>query len=92
MAHLKKTPRKFITIIMIAIFALLGSCISEENRTTTILSGILPDLKNESITLIPVQDYFPALSLTESYPTVKTGLKLTITLIYTSRSSEFRRT
>jgi hypothetical protein len=78
MAHLKKTPRKFITIvitiIMIAIFALLGSCKSEEKRTATILSGILPDLKNESITLIPVQDYFPALSLTESYPTVKTDI------------------
>jgi thiol-disulfide isomerase/thioredoxin len=59
-------------IIIIAILTLLGACKSEKNRNVTILSGILPDLKNESIALVPVQDYFPGLTLTDSYPTVET--------------------
>jgi len=65
-------PMKSKTFIIITILTLLVACKSDKNRIETTLSGILPDLKNELIALIPVQDYYPGLNLTESYLTVET--------------------
>ncbi|WP_242084553.1 TlpA family protein disulfide reductase [Aestuariivivens sediminis] len=59
-------------IIVFVILNFLGACTSEKKRAEIIVSGMLPDLKNESITLVPVQDYFPGLTLDDSYPTVET--------------------
>jgi thiol-disulfide isomerase/thioredoxin len=50
----------YIKIVLLFVFAvLLGSC--QKNNVTTILSGTIPDLKNESIKLIAVSEYFPGL-------------------------------
>lgn len=50
----------YIKIVLLVVFAvLLSSC--QKNNVTTILSGTIPDLKNESIKLIAVSEYFPSL-------------------------------
>lgn len=54
----------------IFLLLVLGSCM--EKDPITIVSGILPDLKNSTVTLIPVDDYFPGLKSTEAFPTVMT--------------------
>ena len=77
------------TIITLAILSLLVACKSEENRTVTFLTGILPDLTNESITLIPVQDYYPGLNLTESYLTVETDSLGKYEFKFTESNSNF---
>ncbi|NLO50584.1 MAG: TlpA family protein disulfide reductase [Bacteroidales bacterium] len=59
-------------IVLIALMSLFGACKNEKKEAQTILNGILPDLKNETITLVPVQDYFPGLTMVGTYPTVKT--------------------
>lgn len=56
-------------IISIVLLCLFGACENEINEAQTILNGILPDLKNETITLVPIQDYFPGLTMVGTYHT-----------------------
>jgi thiol-disulfide isomerase/thioredoxin len=73
MAHLKnESYMRIKVIISIVQLIFLGSCIQEKEEPQTILSGILPDLKNESVSLVPVREYFPGLTVVDTYPTVKT--------------------
>lgn len=59
-------------IIAIAVLTLSGACRDHKNDAEIILCGILPDIKNQSISLVPTQDYFPGLKLPNLYPTVET--------------------
>lgn len=63
---------KIKLLFTILIFTFLSACKSERKEPSTIVSGVFPGLKNESITLVPVQDYFPRLNLPDSYPTTET--------------------
>jgi hypothetical protein len=59
-------------IISISTLVFWGACKMDKKEAETVLSGILPDIQNEIITLIPVQDYFPGLSFDAEYPTTET--------------------
>lgn len=76
-------------IISIAVVILLGSCKTGNNETETILSGTLPDLKNESVTLVPVQDYYPGLTLPDSLPTVQTDSLGKFTFKFSASNATF---
>jgi thiol-disulfide isomerase/thioredoxin len=75
-------------IISLAILMLFGAW-KNEKETLTILSGILPALKNESISLLPVQDHFPGFIAVDTYPTVKTDSLGRFIFRFTSSNSNF---
>jgi thiol-disulfide isomerase/thioredoxin len=75
-------------IISIALL-ILFACKNEKKEALTILSGILPDLKNVSITLVPVQDYFPGFTIVGTYHTVKTDSLGIYQFRFTTTNSNF---
>lgn len=60
------------TILALALWLALGACQGHREEAQTILSGILPDAANETLTLVPVDAYFPSLSVADTFPTVQT--------------------
>ncbi len=56
---------KLIYLITLAI--LFASCQEKEKETITILSGKLPGQKESTITLVPVEDYFPGMVNDKEY-------------------------
>jgi thiol-disulfide isomerase/thioredoxin len=59
-------------IIAIALLTIAGACNYGKEEFQTILSGILPDSKNETIFLVPVDEYFPGLLPESPFPATKT--------------------
>jgi len=55
----------------------------------TIFSGNLPDLKNEYIALVPLDEYFPGLKLENKYPIIKTDSTGSFKFIFTSKQPGF---
>jgi thiol-disulfide isomerase/thioredoxin len=78
---------KFIFTIAVLIF--LGAWKENKEEPKTILSGILPDTKNETIILIPVDEYFPGLMMKGEYPTVKTDSLGSYKFTLTKATSNF---
>lgn len=78
---------KNIAIISISLLILLGACGKKE--TPTIVSGILPDLKDETITLIPIDDYFPGLKSNDKFHTVTTDSVGRYKFIFKAKGSKF---
>ncbi len=76
-------------IITIAILAIWGACKNDKEVSKTILSGILPDLKNETIILVPVDEYFPGLLINDTYPIVKTDSLGRYKFRFTTTTSNF---
>ncbi len=76
-------------ISTIAILIMLGACQEKNEELQTILSGILPDLKNETIILVPVEEYFPGLENKDTYQTVKTDSLGRYKFIFTTSISNF---
>jgi thiol-disulfide isomerase/thioredoxin len=58
------------TILIIALLIVLGAC--KRKEVETIISGRLPNITNEKITLIPVDDYSPGLESNGNYITTET--------------------
>ncbi len=52
---------RFLLIFLFFPAILFGQSKKNSKETQTIVSGVLPDLKNETIILMPVDDYFPCL-------------------------------
>lgn len=59
-------------IIAMALSILLVSCSHQQKEKQTVFSGILPNLKNTTITLLPVENYFPGLKSVDTSLTVQT--------------------
>ncbi|WP_373521710.1 TlpA family protein disulfide reductase [Aquiflexum sp.] len=74
-------------LFTIALLIVLGSC--NEKDSQTIVCGILPDLQNATITLIPVDDYFPGLKSKEAFPTVMTDSLGRFSFSFTSTEPNF---
>ncbi len=61
---------KYSLLFTIVLLVVFNSC--SEKDPQTIVCGILPDLQNKTISLIPVDDYFPGLKSKEGYHTIET--------------------
>lgn len=63
---------KIKVIIIITLLIFLGGCKKKKEDSKIILSGIFPDLKNETIILIPIDEYFPSLVSEGTFQTINT--------------------
>lgn len=72
--------------IFLFILLLIGC---REEKSTTVFSGILPELQNTRVTFIPVDEYFPGLQHSKSYPTVNTDRNGNFKIVFYPDQSRF---